>query len=152
MLRRPRIFSRYADLLVIRMLRPVLYPILLTALIATAAFGGAVLSRFEARTEGNDVVVQWQTSLETDVREYVLERKTRVDADFRELKRVNPHGVNRPYIYKDTQIHKATAEQVQYRLRILNQDGSFLLPEPVSVNYTPTAVRRTWGSIKAMFQ
>lgn len=111
-----------------------------------------VLSRFEARTEGSDVVVSWQASVETDVQTYVLERKTRFDVQFRELARVPATGANKLHEYRDTKIYKTAGEQVQYRLRVVYADQTFVAVDPISVDYTPTAVRRTWGSIKAMFQ
>ena len=119
---------------------------------AGVAAGRAVLNRFEARTEGSDVVVTWQASIEENVRAYVLERKTPFDAQYRELSRTSPRGANQVYSYRDTQIYKTAAEQVQYRLRIVSGDGSFVVVDPIAIDYTPTAIRRTWGSIKAMFQ
>ena len=133
------------------MLRRLFLTVLLLA-IAGVAFGSAVLSRFEARTEGSDVVVTWQASVEENVRTYVLERKTPFDAQYREIKRMSPRGANQLYSYRDTQIYKTSAEQVQYRLRIVNGDDSFVVVDPIAIDYTPTAIRRTWGSIKAMFQ
>lgn len=124
---------------------------LLTAsLVLTAST--VVLSRFEARTEGSDVVVTWQASVETGVREYVLERKTRYDNQFVELSKMRARGANILHEYRDTKIYKSVGEQVEYRLRVVYDDQSFVLVDPVSVDYTPTAIRRTWGSIKAMFQ
>jgi hypothetical protein len=111
-----------------------------------------VLSRFEARTEGSDVIVSWQASVETGVRTYVLERKTRYDVQFVELTRLQAKGANQLHEFRDTRIYKAVGELVEYRLRVVYDDQSFVLVDPISVDYTPTAVRRTWGSIKAMFQ
>ncbi len=111
-----------------------------------------VLSRFEARTEGSDVIVTWQASVETGVRTYVLERKTRYDSQFVELTRLQARGANQMHEFRDTRIYKALGELVEYRLRIVYEDQSFVVVDPISVDYTPTAVRRTWGSIKAMFQ
>ncbi len=117
-----------------------------------AGFGQVVLSRFEARTQGNDIVVEWETRVEQEVKTYVLERKTQYDVAFREIKRFTPHGPQKKYRYRDTHVYKNTAEQVYYRLRILYKDGTIQLIDPIATDYTSTAVRRTWGSIKAMFQ
>jgi len=125
-------------------------PLLGTALLL--GMSSVVLSRFEAQTEGSDVVVTWQASVETNVMTYALERKTRYDSQFKELTRIAAKGPNQLHQYRDTKIYKAAGEQVQYRLRIIYADQSFVTVDPVSVDYTPTAIRRTWGSIKAMFQ
>ena len=116
-----------------------------------SALASVVFSRFDARTEGNDIVVSWQASVETDVREYVVERRTVFDTQFVEMARLAAHGPNILYTYRDERVFKAQAEQVSYRLRIIDTNNSFVVSDPITVDYTPTAVRRTWGSIKAMF-
>ena len=124
----------------------------LLVLMVGTVLASVVFSRFEARTEENDIVVTWEASVETDVREYVLERRTAFDSQFVEMARMNVHGANSPYIYRDERLFKVEAEQVSYRLRMIGSGGSLLgVTDPITVDYTPTAVRRTWGSIKAMF-
>lgn len=111
------------------------------------------LSRFEAKADKNDLVITWQASAETNIREYILERKTRYDVTFKELKRLLPKGINKKYEYRDDSVYKTAAvDEVQYRLRVQFQDGSVFRSEPITIQYTSTAIRRTWGSIKAMFQ
>ncbi|HLE57248.1 MAG TPA: hypothetical protein VJB15_09205 [Rhodothermia bacterium] len=124
--------------------------ILLVFLVGTAV-ANVVFSRFDARTEGNDIVVSWQASVETDVSEYVLERKTQFDAQFVEMARFQPRGANQLYNYRDERVFKVQSEQISYRLRIIDSDNSFVVTDAITIDYTPTAVRRTWGSIKAMF-
>ncbi len=125
--------------------------LLLFVFLVGTALANVVFSRFDARTEGNDIVVSWEASVESGVREYVLERKTLFDAQFVEMARISPHGTNNLYTYRDERVFKVQSEQVSYRLRIVNDDDSFAVTEPITIDYTPTAVRRTWGSIKAMF-
>ncbi len=116
------------------------------------ALASVVFSRFDARTEGNDIVVSWEASVETDIREYVLERRTIFDTQFVEMVRLAAHGSNSLYTYRDERVFKVQAEQVSYRLRMIDDNGSVAgVTDPITVDYTPTAVRRTWGSIKAMF-
>jgi hypothetical protein len=125
--------------------------LLLVVLVGTA-LANVIFSRFEARTEGNAIVVTWESSVESEVREYVLERITVFDSEFVEMARLSAHGANSPYTYKDERVFKVEAEQVTYRLRMIGTNGSLLgVSDLISVDYTPTAVRRTWGSIKAMF-
>jgi len=131
-----------------RLLAPIL--LVLVVFVGTV-LANVVFSRFDARTEGNDIVVSWQASVETDVKEYVLERKTLFDAQFVEMARFDPHGTNNLYTYRDERVFKVQSEQVSYRLRIINTDNSFVVTDAITIAYTPTAVRRTWGSIKAMF-
>lgn len=125
--------------------------LLLFVFLVGTALANVVFSRFDARTEGNDIVVSWESSVESGVREYVLERKTLFDAQFVEMARISPHGTNNLYTYRDERVFKVQSEQVSYRLRIVNDDNSFVVTDAITIDYTPTAVRRTWGSIKAMF-
>lgn len=111
------------------------------------------LSRFEARAQGSDIDVFWESANESNLKEYVLERKTRFDVDYKPVRTFSPHGPNRLYQFRDSNVYKdSSSEQVRYRLRMIREDGSFELASSISVNYFPTAIRRTWGSIKAMFQ
>ncbi len=126
--------------------------VMLGAGLIWTSFGQVVLQRFEARTQGNDVIVEWEAQVEQEVKMYVLERRTRYDVAFREIKRFTPQGPKKVYRYRDTHVYKNTSEQVYYRLRIIYRDGTLQLIDPIATDYTSTAVRRTWGSIKAMFQ
>ncbi len=115
-----------------------------------------VLSSFEARSDGPDVIVSWKASLEDELKDYALERKSRYDTEFKVMTNLNSRGANFKYEWRDRTVYGASQvesnEQVEYRLRITFIDGSTQMVEPIAVDYTPTAVRRTWGSIKAMFQ
>jgi hypothetical protein len=125
--------------------------IFLLVFMVGTALANVVFSRFDARTEENDIVISWEASVEANVREYVLERRTPFDPQFIEMARVTAHGPNSLYSYRDERVFKVQAEQISYRLRIIDTNNSFVVSDPITVDYTPTAVRRTWGSIKAMF-
>ncbi|MEM1270538.1 MAG: hypothetical protein AAGI08_10870 [Bacteroidota bacterium] len=134
--------------------------ILVVTLVSVAAVSATLrLSRFDARTSGSDIVVAWQASIETSVDAYVVERKSAYDVQFKDMERVRSHGPNKLYQFTDERVYEAQPGQetplgeiIYYRLRVLNDDGSITVTDPISVDYTPTAIRRTWGSIKAMFQ
>lgn len=129
--------------------------LLLSGSLAGATFFSVSITRFEARNTNEAVNVYWQVNDEQSVREYILERKTRYDIGFREVKRQGAEGTNRTYQYTDQDLYKDTVsnpEQVQYRLRVLEKDGTVVTSGVLNINYYPTAIRRTWGSIKAMFQ
>ncbi len=123
---------------------------LLVFMVGTA-IASVIFSRFDARTQGNAIVVSWQASVESGVKEYVVERRTVFDTQFLEMARIQARGPNHLYTYRDERVFKTAAEQVTYRLRIIDTDNSFVVSDPITIDYTPTAVRRTWGSIKAMF-
>lgn len=123
---------------------------------AVAMSGGVILTTFTASTDGGAVVVRWQAlpDSEKDVHSYFLERKRDFDHAFEVIGkefRVNAPGVL--YEYRDRDLYKVESNEVVYRLRVQYKGGgSETLNTEIRVDYTSTAVRRTWGSIKAMFQ
>jgi hypothetical protein len=60
--------------------------------------------------------------------------------------------VSKPYSFRDDQVYKSAADQLDYRLEVVYENGLREVLVTKSLNYTTTAIRRTWGSIKAMFQ
>ena len=131
---------------VILLMTPLLFGAVLIA--------GARVTVFEVQKEGSDLVVSWQSDLENDVREYDLLRRTPYSNDqFVRIKTMPAHGAGKLYRYRDDQVYKNAADMIDYRLDVVFSDGSREIGvRSESINYTSTAVRRTWGSIKAMFQ
>lgn len=112
----------------------------------------ALLNYFTIEEAGNDFVVTWETVRESDVKRFELHRKTPYTNDeFVLVKEQEPHGTERQYLVRDTQVFKNGSELIDYRLQVVLSDGSRQVLSTRTVNYTPTAIRRTWGSIKAMF-
>lgn len=132
--------------------------LLIFLLLSVTAFSsvhtGSVQMRFfKIAEEGNDLVVSWQTDQEVEVREFELQRMTRfTNNQFVKIQSIEPHGTSKSYIYRDDQVFKVSSEQVDYRLEVVYDTGVRELLAREQVNYTSTAIRRTWGSIKAMFQ
>lgn len=111
------------------------------------------LEYFRVSEADNTLVVQWQAIDEEPLRNYeVLRRTTSSDNQFVQVASVNPHGPARPYEFRDSQVFKSGSDDVTYRLEGILKNGQRVLLGERSVSYSPTAVRRTWGSIKAMFQ
>ncbi len=120
---------------------------------ATFLSGGVRLNSFNIQTEGRDFVVTWKVDIEEDVREYELLRKTTMSNDqFVKVFTARPHGTGKDYLYRDTQVYKSGSEQLDYQLIAVYSSGLREIITTKSINYTSTAVRRTWGSLKALFQ
>ncbi len=103
----------------------------------------------------NEAVVSWQMRLEPGVTAYRIERKAAVSGSdqFMPVKDIAPHGVGRLYTWRDTDLHKdASSDLVEYRVSAVFSDGSTQTLFTQQLNYTATAIRRTWGSLKALFQ
>jgi hypothetical protein len=131
---------------------------LLTALLlfVTGASFFAPQVKFSAFTvdpQGNDILLTWQVSVEEDVRVYEVQRRSRFSNNtWVKVADVAPRGSGNTYQYRDDQVYKAASEQVDYQVDAVFNDGTRASTAVKQINYTPTAVRRTWGSIKAMFQ
>ena len=128
--------------------------LLLVLLLAGASLwaGSVKLDYFKVDRQGNNFLIAWKAEIEQDVRSYELFRKTSFAADFSSIQVLNAHGVGKEYQFNDDQVYKAASEQVDYRLEVVFTNGLRQQVAERKVNYTPTAIRRTWGSIKAMFQ
>jgi hypothetical protein len=119
---------------------------------AAGAASSVQLDFFRVEVQESDFVITWQTRVEEDVRTYELHRKTSYSQQFMPIVEVAARGTNVTYRYVDDEVYKAASEQVDYKLVVLYANGTQEEITQRQVNYTPTAVRRTWGSIKAMFQ
>lgn len=110
------------------------------------------LSYFDVDARESDFMVTWQTEVEEQVRAYELYRKTSYNEAYTLIQSFDAHGAEKPYEYMDDQVYKSASEEVDYRLDAVFSNGLRQQLGHRSMNYTPTYVRRTWGSIKAMFQ
>jgi len=120
---------------------------------ATLFAGRVRVSTFSIQEEGRDFVISWQSDLEEDVRQYEIMRKTPYSNDqFVKVHEAVAHGVNKAYNFRDSQVFKAGSDKVDYQLEVVYSNGVREIVKTQSMNYTTTAVRRTWGSLKAMFQ
>lgn len=118
-------------------------------------FGGILLAgtdllKFSARSNGNNIIVSWQTSTETNLKQFVIERKT-VNGSFSEIGVVYPQA-DKNYEFVDQTAFKATDQLYVYRLKIVDNDGSVTYSWEVAVPHNVSSVKRTWGSIKALFR
>jgi hypothetical protein len=101
--------------------------------------------------QDNNFALAWKAEQEEDVRLYELHRKTSYTGTFVKVHEMPGHGVGKEYKYLDTQVYKSTSEEIDYRLDVVYTNGLRQQLAEKRLNYTPTAVRRSWGSIKALF-
>lgn len=122
----------------------------LFAFISTA-LGGAYLEFFHARSESEDVKLEWKTGEENNLRHFAVERKT-PQSSFIQLATIQPQGSNKLYSYIDANAYKTTDLIFIYRLKIVDNNDQVTYSSEVSVSHNISGVKRTWGSIKAMFR
>jgi hypothetical protein len=120
---------------------------------ASVLTGKVRLTSFSVQEEGRDFVITWQSDLEEDLRQFEIMRKTPYSNDqYVRVFEAPAHGANRAYQFRDSQVFKAGSDKVDYQLEAVYSNGVREVLKTQSMNYTTTAVRRTWGSLKAMFQ
>lgn len=125
--------------------------IFLTILSVSSLLGGVFLDFINAKNEGDNVRVEWKTSDEKNVKEFLVERKT-YQGEFNVLESVKPLGPNSYYSFLDQNAYKVSDVIFIYRIKIVDNDNSVSYTKEVSVSHNISGVRRTWGSIKAMFR
>jgi len=125
--------------------------ILLVILFSTAIFAGTFLEYFQGRSEGEDVRLEWKTREEVGLQHFKIERKT-PQSSFVEIATIQPKGSNSYYTYLDQSAYKPGDLLFVYRLKIVDSNGQISYSNEVSISHSVSGVKRTWGSIKAMFR
>lgn len=121
-------------------------------ILAGASMTDVRLKYFTVDQEGSAMILSWETEVETDVRQYELFRRTSQGSEFRLITTQAPQGIDQAYRYRDSQMYRSAASMVDYRLEVVFNSGLRQQLGERKVNYTSTAARRSWGSIKAMFR
>lgn len=126
--------------------------LLVVTLWAGYALAGAILNSFTAaRSASGDVVLQWNTGEERDLRQFEVQRKAGPQGDYAPIGTVEPKGSNSFYQFVDRSAYKTSDAIYKYRLAIVSIDGSIGYSSELTVAGL-SGVKRTWGSIKAMFR
>jgi dolichyl-phosphate-mannose--protein O-mannosyl transferase len=120
--------------------------------IVTAVYAGAFLEYFHGRSEGEDIRLEWKTGEESNLQNFIIERKT-PQSSFAEIITIQPKGNNSFYSYLDKSAYKPTSAMIfVYRLKIVDNNNQVSYSAEITVSHNVSGVKRTWGSIKAMFR
>jgi len=113
------------------------------------------LDYFAAKSNGDQVSIEWKTDIETNVTKFDVERAPAGSQQFTYLGTVQSKGSYSDYTYTDESVlQKPTNTQsvYQYRIKIYSSDGSFAYSQTTTVEFSASSVKRTWGQIKEMFR
>lgn len=125
--------------------------ILFVLVFISTLFAGALIQYFNAHSEGDNVRLEWQTGKETNLQKFVIERKT-PQTGYIDINSVQPKGDNSYYTYLDESVYKTNSTIYIYRLKIVDNNNQISYTNEVSVSPNISGIKRTWGSIKAMFR
>lgn len=144
-------------------MRILLILLLTVTTLATAAYTSFKLESFNAEIPADNrtaIRLTWEVTAEQEVASYILLRQS---ADQTTRKQVHEAEVKpgtearKKYTFDDNTLYKSESDngtQVTYFIQVKMKNGR--IEEPMNnqakLTYTSTTVRRTWGSIKAMFQ
>jgi hypothetical protein len=131
--------------------------------LSTTVALAASLTLFTAAYDGANVRVDWEVSSETDVSGFDLYRKAGNEPTFSLVSNVVPTGQRR-YQFIDTNVYRQTSGgftttgsgnqsasgPFTYRLTLRTASGEQSYTTILAG--TPSAVQRSWGTIKSMFR
>ncbi len=105
-----------------------------------------------AKSDGNNVTVQWGTGDESTILGFEVERRSGTSGEFVAIADIQKKGSNSFYEFVDKSAFKTTGTIYQYRIKILLKQGNSEYSSIVTVSHNVSSVKRTWGSLKAMFR
>jgi hypothetical protein len=133
--------------------RTLLVSFLGLCLFFTALAGVIKEGSLNARSDGSSITIRWLSEDETGVEKFLIERKAGTNGAFMFLTELQPRGNNSAYQYVDETAFRILNENIyQYQIKVQFTHGSTQLFGPITVSHRTSDVRRTWGSIKAMFR
>ncbi|MBM4166736.1 MAG: hypothetical protein FJ218_07470 [Ignavibacteria bacterium] len=105
-------------------------------------------------SNGSQVLLRWITINETNVELFEIEKKAGTNGVFTYIGSISPKHTPSQYEFVDYSALKSSGETLyQYRIKILFSEGRQPeYSETISVSHFVSGVRKTWGSIKAMFR
>ncbi len=138
------------------MIRKISLSIVIVFLLVATAFAAVIREgTFSAVSNGINITVRWMSEDESGVARYELERKAGINGTFMLISPVAMQGNNAVYEYiDDSAFMMESSETVyQYQLKIVHSNGAPpSVYGPITVRHEVSGVRKTWGSIKAMFR
>ncbi len=117
------------------------------------AYAGVIKGQPTARSDGSSITVHWDSDDETGVVGYEVARMVGWDGQYVVLlASYKAKGSNQSYDFVDETAFRTSATFYKYRITALYSNGARSDPYETGVSHTVSSVRRTWGSIKAMFR
>ncbi len=128
--------------------------VLFSVVLYSTVFAGAIKEgSFNASSDGTSITLRWVSEDENSVSKFVIERKAGMSGSFMLLTELLPRGNNSSYQYVDDTAFRIVSESIyKYQIKIVYTNGASAYYGPITVSHKTSDVRRTWGSIKAMFR
>lgn len=135
-----------------RILLYILFTFLLTGIAQTDIIKSGSVQAF---SDGINITIRWATENESNIIAFEILRSASYNGGFITIATVNPKGPS-VYEYIDNSAFRRTTTIYYYRIKVKFSSGETYFPAlneaPITVDHNVSGVRRTWGSIKAMFR
>lgn len=126
--------------------------LILGAYLSVGAVQG-VFSFVKAMPHGDEIRIEWQTSTESGIQSFEIERKSDEVPEFRRLTRVDPKGSGSTYIYIDDGAFYRSNSSKRFTYRVKAVGGQVQQYSPsISITHEVSSVRKSWGMIKELFR
>ncbi|MCB1059317.1 MAG: hypothetical protein KDB65_03725 [Calditrichaeota bacterium] len=133
-------------------MKRVLVSLILAGVLASVAWAGVEVLSLSVYPLGDHARVEWRTGQEIDFQKFVVERSPD-GTNFFPVGQISARGSFSEYSFTDeSPLDDERGRSFFYRLKTLNNDGTFGYTEIIEVSLNFSAVQQTWGSIKAMFR
>lgn len=116
----------------------------------TLLIADAEILEFRAEPFPDRITLTWKTGQENDIKVFHVERSVN-NENFEKVGEVEPKGDDSSYEFVDDTISRIKSIYY-YRLKVMNDDGTFQYSESLPVIPNVSSIKRTWGSIKALFR
>ena len=121
----------------------------LTGIVSAAVIKGQPT----ARSDGSSITVHWDSDDETGIVSWEIAREVGWGGTYVVLTpSYKAKGSNQPYDFVDETAFRTTGTFYKYRITAVYSSCARSDPYEIGVSHTVSSVRRTWGSIKAMFR
>ena len=125
--------------------------LVLALLLSSLAAVAATVLAFTVALDGSNVRVDWEVNTEADVTGFDLYRKGAADLNYMLLTSIVPTGQRR-YTYTDRSAYRGPAAPTGSSTYRLTVRGGAEQSYTTTLAQTPSAVQRSWGTIKSMFR
>ena len=133
-------------------LKRVLVSLILAGVLASVAWAGVEVLSLSVYPLGDHARVEWRTGQEIDFQKFVVERSPD-GTNFFPVGQISARGSFSEYSFTDeSPLDDERGRSFFYRLKTLNNDGTFGYTEIIEVSLNFSAVQQTGGSSKAMFR
>jgi hypothetical protein len=116
-----------------------------------AAQAAVIKGSLTATSNNSMIMVRWASDDDAGISGYEVARKSGLEGAFIVIA-VAPLSGDRSYVFVDETAFRTTDSYYQFRITPVYADGRAVEPFYVTVTHSVSSVRRTWGSIKAMFR